>query len=379
MQKIVTIVALICAVAFQVNAQNTESEILNFDPLLQWGCSIADVQQHMQKKEWWQDGNAQLEYWEDPFQSWYKWYWVDAENQVTEQYLFETEDGQNLRYVICICWNNNVSVAKFIVTLYRQGFHITGENVEFDGESFVRFLSADGETEALYNTDADGYSQAIYRPFKSQPITEFPYSQGFENGLDSWTVIDANKDGYTWAVRSNDDTDITAHSGDRIAASYSWVEAPVQADEYLVSPEIVLPADKKVTLSWWFCVNPKYPEDKYEVMLWGNDTGRTTLVDITPTAEQGDWTQRTLDLSAYAGQSIWLAFHHYGYNNNYIALDDILITVSDPTGIQNLTAEDVNSKSSNSKWFDLQGRPLSGKPTHCGLYINNGRKVAMHK
>ena len=200
MQKIVTIVALICAVAFQVNAQNTESEILNFDPLLQWGCSIADVQQHMQKKEWWQDGNAQLEYWEDPFQSWYKWYWVDAENQVTEQYLFETEDGQNLRYVICICWNNNVSVAKFILTLYRQGFHITGENVEFDGESFVRFLSADGETEALYNTDADGYSQAIYRPFKSQPITEFPYSQGFENGLDSWTVIDANKDGYTWAV-----------------------------------------------------------------------------------------------------------------------------------------------------------------------------------
>lgn len=41
MKRIATIVALICAVTFQVNAQNTESEILNFDPLLQWGCSIA--------------------------------------------------------------------------------------------------------------------------------------------------------------------------------------------------------------------------------------------------------------------------------------------------------------------------------------------------
>ena len=153
----------------------------------------------------------------------------------------------------------------------------------------------------------------------------------------------------------------------------------MQADDYLVSPEIVLSAGQKVTLSWWFRVNKEYPEDKYSVMLWGNDTGRTTLVDITPTAEQGDWTQQTLDLSAYAGQSVWIAFYHHGYDNNYIALDDILITVSDPTGIQNLTAEDVNSKSSNSKWFDLQGRPLSGKPTHCGLYINNGRKVAMHK
>ena len=36
--------------------------------------------------------------------------------------------------------------------------------VEFDGETLERYLSADGNTEALYNTDADGYSQAIYRP-----------------------------------------------------------------------------------------------------------------------------------------------------------------------------------------------------------------------
>ena len=95
MKRIATIVALICAVTFQVNAQNTESEILNFDPLLQWGCSIADVEQHMQQKEWWTDGNDKLEYWEDPYQCWHRWYFVDkAELVLTEQYLFETKDGQ---------------------------------------------------------------------------------------------------------------------------------------------------------------------------------------------------------------------------------------------------------------------------------------------
>lgn len=148
------------------NNNNTEPEveILAFDPLLQWGCNIADVEQHIQQKEWWQDGNEQIEYWEDPYQCWHKWYFVDTTDWLTEQYLFETEDGQNLRYAISICWNDTVPAEKFKNTLVHQGFHATGVMVEFDGETLERYLSADGKTEALYNTDADGYSQAIYRP-----------------------------------------------------------------------------------------------------------------------------------------------------------------------------------------------------------------------
>ena len=306
-----------------------KSKTLNFNPLLQWGCSIAEVERHLQSKVWWQDGNEKLEYWEDPFQSWHKWYWVDAENKITEQYLFETEDGKNLRYVYCACWDNTVPADEFVSALYDQGFRLTGEMVEFDGETFERLLSADGETEVLYNTDEDGYSQAIYRPMKrSRPVTEFPYSQDFENGLGSWTVIDANNDGISWTLEPSS-TYLPARSGDRLAVSFSWVGEGFQADDYLVSPEIVLPAGQTITLSWWFRVEPMYPDDKFAVMLWGNDTGRTTLIDITPTAENGDWTQQTIDISAYAGQSIWLAFHHHGKDNNYIALDDILITVAD--------------------------------------------------
>ena len=164
MKRIVTIVALICAVAFQVNAQTTESDILNFDPLRQWGCSIADVEQHMQKKEWWQDGNNQLEYWEDPYQSWHKWYWVDATNELTEQYLFETEDGQNLRYVECCCWDNTVPFEVCTNLLAHQGFHATGNIVQFDDDPYEQYFSADGQNEALVNVDEDGYWYVIYRP-----------------------------------------------------------------------------------------------------------------------------------------------------------------------------------------------------------------------
>ncbi|SDO31533.1 Spi protease inhibitor [Prevotella communis] len=48
-------------------------------------------------------------------------------------------------------------------------------------------------------------------------------------------------------------------------------------------------------------------------------------------------------------------------------------TIDDPTGIQGPTVVDENSK-----WFDLQGRPLSSKPTRRGLYIqSNGNKKIM--
>jgi len=41
--------------------------------------------------------------------------------------------------------------------------------------------------------------------------------------------------------------------------------------------------------------------------------------------------------------------------------------------------EIVNSKSSNtnSAWYTLDGRRLDGKPTHRGIYINNGKKTVI--
>jgi hypothetical protein len=166
-KKILTALAavLCCAAMFSsCKKVNPETELLNFNPLLQWGCSLADVERHIQGKDWWQDGNDQPEYWEDPYQCWHKWYWVDATNEITEQYLFETEDGRNLRYALSCSWNKNVTADQFASTLKHKGFRATGEMVDFDGDYYKRFLLADGKTEALLATDEDGCSFAVYRP-----------------------------------------------------------------------------------------------------------------------------------------------------------------------------------------------------------------------
>ena len=47
----------------------------------------------------------------------------------------------------------------------------------------------------------------------------------------------------------------------------------------------------------------------------------------------------------------------------------------EPTAIKEM----VNRKSSNGKsaWYTLDGRMLTGKPSRAGIYINNGKKVAI--
>ena len=133
------------------------------DPLLRWGCSIDEVYDHVFSKMWYKAGNYEPEYWVDPFESWHQWYWVSP-SALTEQYLFETEDGENLRYVQCYCWDRNAPATLRENLLLHQGFHSTGSTVQFDDDNWDQYLSADGQTEALAAFFNGGYWCITYRP-----------------------------------------------------------------------------------------------------------------------------------------------------------------------------------------------------------------------
>ena len=138
------------------------------DPYLNWGASIAEVQQHINAKNWWTDGNEQFEFWDDFFHSWHKWYLVAP--YLTEQYLYETQNGQNLRYVVCYNWDSNAPASTRDKVLERKGFHNTGETLSIGGDTYERFLSADGGTEALAQT-IPGYGncwELVFRPVNSR-------------------------------------------------------------------------------------------------------------------------------------------------------------------------------------------------------------------
>lgn len=180
---------------------------------------------------------------------------------------------------------------------------------------------------------------SIKSPLPCNDITEFPYFNDFENFLDEkhcWIDIDNDGDGYGWF------TDTQAYgtagfgvdgSNCLISQSYDNNIGSRDADNYLLSPEVVFPADSTITLSWFErSLDGSYP-DSYEVMIAPN--GSTEISDFV-SIYSGEaaylWTERTADLSAYAGTTVRVVFHHQSSDCYKLGIDNMSITVGSMAG-----------------------------------------------
>ena len=157
-------------------------------------------------------------------------------------------------------------------------------------------------------------------------VTTLPYNEGFENGFGCWSTINGSSDGQPWSIFNCAAlTSVDAHGGSYVASSWSWSTVAMHADAWLISPKFVLPnvADS-LTFAWWEITSSGYP-DHYSVVLstTTSDTAAFTTVVYPYSVAAGNWTMKTVNLSAYAGQSVYLAFHHVDYNENYLLIDDI--------------------------------------------------------
>ena len=161
-------------------------------------------------------------------------------------------------------------------------------------------------------------------------ITTLPYNEGFENGLGCWSSVNGSADGVDWnAQPAFSSGSVAPHTGNYMAASWSWNSSAMHANAWMISPKFVLPtvsAGDSLTFAWWARTNHGYP-DSYSVVLSTstNDTAAfTTVIRPYAMADTNDtWVLHTVDLTAYAGQSIYIAFHHVDYDMNYLLIDDI--------------------------------------------------------
>jgi hypothetical protein len=100
----------------------------------------------------------------------------------------------------------------------------------------------------------------------------------------------------------------------------------MHADAWLISPKFVLPtvaAGDSLTFSWWEATNASYP-DSYSVAVSTTTNDTASFVTVRPsTVAAGTWTMQSIDLTAYAGQSVYVAFHHVTYDANYLFIDDV--------------------------------------------------------
>ena len=161
-----------------------------------------------------------------------------------------------------------------------------------------------------------GYSEMYEVKYRTYKETEL-YSENFDSGdLTSlgWTVYaDAE------TVPGYDGWFISGTGASAVSCSWSDSPGALNADNWLISPLV----DLNGTLRYW-----EYSSwaDSYEVLVSTAGIAEADFTEVlrpmTPAAND-DWNIIELDLSAFAGQQGYIAFHHKDYDKTKLYIDNI--------------------------------------------------------
>ncbi len=195
------------------------------------------------------------------------------------------------------------------------------------------------------NGDASGCSVWSFTTMADPTISSFPYSENFDGtwtgspaAPTNWTVINANSDGYFWKQAN---TYITpTHSLPYAAHGMG------NTNDWLITPPFNLTGINTL-IKWWDKVESASYPNKYKVLV-----STTTPAIASFTNELGDfncintaWTEHTLDLSAFTGQTVYVAFYQYYSQSTFygFGIDDFSISEKPTSGTLAGTAYDVNN------------------------------------
>ena len=220
-------------------------------------------------------------------------------------------------------------------TVYGGGTYAAGTTVQliadaYQGYEFVNWQ--DGNTSNPRNITVTGNASytAYFQAVSSNcSVTSFPWTESFENGIDCWSLIDADGDGNNWFIVTG-----APHDGTYSMVSYSYDNTnhlALNALNYLISPEITLPATGTYQLIFYArCANNSYPDSMLvKLSTTGNANASsfsTTLMQKTMISQ--NYQQYTVNLSGHNGQSFYLAFIHDSYDGFYLLLDNVSIVES---------------------------------------------------
>jgi len=160
-----------------------------------------------------------------------------------------------------------------------------------------------------------------------------------------WTFIDSDGDGYNFGDVFNisDSNGIPIFSTSAIV-SRSWQGDPLTPDNWVISPAIDLTnASGVITLSWKVrAAAAAWSLENYSVyaaninLIMDLITSPITFTEVYPGGTTGNWLDRSLDLSSFAGQTVYFAFrHHDCTDQDFLAIDDIIITADVFSSVDN--------------------------------------------
>lgn len=176
--------------------------------------------------------------------------------------------------------------------------------------------------------------------------------EGFDDGNvpNGWITVDADGDGYIWGDAATlYGSGFDGHDGACISsASFINQVGALTPDNWLITPAVNLVAN--ATLTFWVAAqDASYPEEKYGVYISTSGTNPSNFTELYSevlnanggSRDQGTWKQKTVNLSAYTGQNVYIAFRHYDCTDAYwLNLDDVEISLGTTSiaSVENNTA-----------------------------------------
>ncbi len=172
-------------------------------------------------------------------------------------------------------------------------------------------------------------------------VTNLPFTEDFEGSAaipTCWTVLDEDNNSVTWYLS-------TVSGSNKARHSYTTG----MQDGWLIMPQIALPADGEYQLK--FTESGGYANDMHKHSILVSTTGKE-VADFTEiwvaTAFQNDDADQEVDLSAYAGQNVYIAFRYEGNNADAWMLDDIVVestssTCELPTDVTSSNVEETTA------------------------------------
>ncbi len=181
-----------------------------------------------------------------------------------------------------------------------------------------------------------------------------------QSEVNEWTFVDKDGDGYNWDWNELNNISLPAYEGEGCIYSNSYVNnfGAVNPDNWAISPEFTIPANaSSATLSWYAAPqDPDWTEEHYGVYVGtGTDTANYTQL-FEETISYSDYKNTTVDLTAYAGQTIRVAFRHFNCTDMFmLKLDQVEVFVEEggepgPGGDELVSGWYFESQSEVNEW-----------------------------
>ncbi|MCQ2285378.1 MAG: choice-of-anchor J domain-containing protein [Bacteroidales bacterium] len=178
----------------------------------------------------------------------------------------------------------------------------------------------------------------ICTPTKAQVF----FHQEFNGSLPAgWQNKDSDGDGYKWQFSSF------------YAISYSYYNKALSPNNWLITNQIdltnITPGTNGVELNYYVAIGDKnYPAEHYQVLVSTSGTNYSdfsVVFEETLNSTYENFKNKHVDLSAYAGQKIYIAFAHNNCQNQYLlAIAYPIIVGADEISLESITTDEYTHK-----------------------------------